>query len=312
MNLTIGRWTRATWLAASVALSMVVGGPADASDIKIIVNNHAITSLDIQSRARLLQLAGHIAANVSTKAAQDELIDNVLQIDDAKRRGLEVTDDIVDKAISDIASRSKLSSQQFAAALSHAGVPIATFRERIRAQIAWARIVKANIAQKMKADQSDLIVQMRNQDKAASGATASDYVLQRIVFALPPTASQAEVDIRTREAEAFRGRFTGCDNTTDLVKNLKNVAVINLGRKLAGEVPPVLRDILSKTDAGKLTPPERSDLGVAMLAVCQKITVTGENAVGTSYDAEEMSKQAEELSKQMTQKLRQSAQITYR
>ena len=71
-------------------------------DIKIIVNDHAITTLDIQGRAKLLQLANHLAPGPAVKAAQDELIDEALRIDDAKKRGLDIPDRAVDDAVADL------------------------------------------------------------------------------------------------------------------------------------------------------------------------------------------------------------------
>jgi peptidyl-prolyl cis-trans isomerase SurA len=307
----IGRWT-GVWLLASVTLATGLTATALASDIKIIVNDHAITTLDIQGRAKLLQLANHLAPGPAVKAAQDELIDEALRIDDAKKRGLDIPDRAVDDAVADIASRSKLSPAQFATALGHAGVPIDTLKARLKAQMVWGRIVRANVNLQMKNDQSDLIKQMRNQEKAANDVKADDYVLQRIVFAVRASATPTEVAIRKREADAFRLQFRGCDTALDQVKSLKDVAVINVGRKLAGEIPPPLRAELDKTDVGRLTTPEQGDLGITMLAVCQKIQVTGESAVSSSYDAETFSKQAEDVSKKLTQQLRQKANITYR
>jgi peptidyl-prolyl cis-trans isomerase SurA len=310
---SVGRWIAVAGLLVSATLTVGLNGPAVASDIRIIVNDTAITTLDIQNRARLLQVASHAPAGAAnTKAAEDELIDEALRTQDAERRGIQVPDSLVDQAIADIASRSKLNVSQFTAALGHAGVAISTLRSRIHAQMVWGRIVRANLAQKVKNDESDLIAQMRNQEKSATDVKAQDYVLQRIVFAMSKTASAGESATRMREAEAFRSRFPGCDKSLEAVKGLRDVAVINVGRKLANEIPPELRTELDKTDVGRLTTPQPGELGIAMLAVCQKIQVTGESAVASTYDAETMSKQAEDMSKQLTQKLRQRANITYR
>lgn len=304
------RLATAGLLAATLALPTAHG--ALASDIKIVVDDQAITSFDIQARARLLQLAAHIAPGASTKAAQEELIDETLHLREAARRGIEIPEDMVDQAMAGIAGRSKLSPTQFAAAVEHAGVSMSTFRARIKAQIAWSRVVRGAVQQQQRAEQMDLIAQMRNKEKAQSDVTAEDYVLQRVVFAVRAQASPAEVAARKREADALRARFQGCDTIKDVTKGLKDVAVINIGRKLANEVPAALRDELSKTDVGRLTAAERTDLGFAMIAVCQKTKVVGESAIGANYDAEQMSKQAEDVSKDLTQKLRQKANIVYR
>ena len=114
------------------------------------------------------------------------------------------------------------------------------------------------------------------------------------------------------EAEALRGKFRSCSEGLALAKGLREVAVVNVGRKLASEVPPALKDELEKTAEGRLTPPERSDLGFEMYAICSKIAVTGEAAVAAGLDAEALDKRGEETSKKLTQELRQKANIIYR
>lgn len=317
---TVARNMRSALLAATIAavasLSLtgtVLVAPAQAANnIKVVVNDQAITTMDVQSRARLLQLAMHLAPGAAAKAAQEELIDEQLRVQEGTRRGVVVTEDAVDAALTTIASRSKLTVPQFEQALARGGVPIKTFKDRIRAQMVWGRLIRAKIQQDIKAESADLIQQMRNREKNANSVTASDYMLQRVVFAVQRSASPADVNRRKAEAEGLRGKFRSCSEGLALAKGLREVAVVNIGRKLASEVPPGMKDELEKTPEGHLTAPQRSDLGFEMYAVCSKIAVTGEAAVAAGLDAEALDKRGEETSKKFTQELRQKANITYR
>lgn len=296
----------------SPAGSLVVGTAQAASAIKIVVNDTAITSMDIQGRARLLQLAMHMAPGAATKAAQEELIDEVLRVADARRRGVVANEDQVIAALTSIASRSKLSLAQFEKVLAQSGVPMETFKNRIRSQMVWGRIVRAKIQQDVKAEANDIIQQMRNREKGAEALTATDYVLQRIVFAVKKAASASEVRGRKIEVDALRSKFRSCPSGLAMVKGLKEVAVINVGRKLANEISQSLKEELEKTPEGHLTTPQRSDFGFEMYAVCSKIAVSGEAALGSGLNAEEFDKRGEAISKELTLKLRQDARITYR
>lgn len=317
---TVARNMRGALLAATIAavasLSLtgpVLITPAQAeNNIKVVVNDQAITTMDVQSRARLLQLAMHLAPGAATKAAVEELVDEQLRLQEGARRGVVVTEDAVVAALTTIASRSKLTVPQFEQALAHGGVPIKTFKDRIRAQMVWGRIIRAKIQQDIKAESADLIQQMRNREKNANTVTASDYMLQRVVFAVQRSASPAEVNRRKAEADGMRGKFRNCTEGLAMAKSLREVAVINIGRKLASEVPPGLKDELEKTPEGHLTAPQRSDLGFEMYAVCSKIEVTGEAAVAAGLDADALDKRGEETSKKLTQELKQKANIVYR
>lgn len=316
---TIARTVRGTLTATALAAALLspvgtafIGSARAESVIKVVVNDDAITSMDIQSRARLLQLAMHLAPGPAAKAAQDELIDERLRVQEGNRRGVVVSEDAVTAAVTSIAERSKMTLPQFERALGQGGVPIKTFKDRIRAQMVWGRIVRAKIQQDIKTESADLIQQMRNRETNANAVTASDYMLQRVVFAVQRSASAADVARRKAEAEALRGKFRSCQEGLAFAKGLREVAIINVGRKLASEVPPGLKDELEKTAEGRLTSPQRSDLGFEMYAICSKIAVTGEAAVTAGLDAEALDKRGEETSKKLTQELRQKANITYR
>ncbi|WP_370674554.1 SurA N-terminal domain-containing protein [Pleomorphomonas sp. PLEO] len=317
---TIARNMRGALLAATIAAvaSLSPAGPVfmtsaqAANNIKVVVNDQAITTMDVQSRARLLQLAMHLAPGPAAKAAQDELIDEQLRLQEGARRGVVVSEDAVVAALTSIAARSKMTIPQFEQALGRGGVPIKTFKDRIRAQMVWGRIIRAKIQQDIKTESADLIQQMRNREKNADSVTASDYMLQRIVFAVQRSASPADVNRRKVEAEALRSKFRSCNEGLAMVKGLREVATINIGRKLASEVPAGLKDELEKTAEGHLTSPQRSDLGFEMYAICSKIEVTGEAAIAAGLDAEALDKRGEETSKKLTQELRQKANITYR
>lgn len=309
------RNTIAALLVAAAALAAGAGPQAafaQSSSIKVIVNDDAITTMDIASRARLLQLANHLAPGPSQKAALDELIDEKVRLQEARRRGVSVPDSAVNQAIADISGRTKMSPEQFAKALAGAGVSLRTLKDRIRAQMAWGRIVRAKVQQNVKAEQDDLIAQMRRQEKSASDLTASDYVLQKVVFTLSAKATPADIARRKGEAENLRARFKGCDEGLALARQLREVAVLNIGRKLASEVPQGFSDMLKETPEGGLTKPSLGDSGIEMYAVCQKIAVQGESAVGTGLDAETMNDQGKKASEALTQELRQKANIVYR
>lgn len=317
---TVAEKMRGALAAAALTMTMLVlptGSPflveAHAeSSIKIVVNDEAITSLDIQARAKLLQLAMHLGAGAATKQAQEELIDERLRMQDGARRGIVPSEDAVQAALASIASRSKMTPQQFEQALARGGVSMSTFKARIRAQMVWGRVVRSKIQADMKNEAADLIKQMSNREKNASDVTANDYVLQRVVFAVRQKASPAEVSQRKAEAEALRSRFKSCSTDLEVAKKLKEVAVVNVGRKLANEVPLGLKDDLQNTAEGRLTAPQRSELGFEMYAVCSKIAVTGEAAVSAGLDAEALDKRGEEVSKALTKELRQKANIAYR
>ena len=53
----------------------------------------------------------------------------------------------------------------------------------------------------------------------------TEYTLKPIIFVVPKGSSAGLDDQRRREAEAFRGRFAGCDGVVEQARQLKEVVV---------------------------------------------------------------------------------------
>jgi peptidyl-prolyl cis-trans isomerase SurA len=306
---------RITAAAFAIAATVVFAAPPAVaqSSIKVVVDDTAITTMDIRGGARLLLVAMRWPPAQSQKTAVDELIDEALRLQDARRRGIVVNEAQVDRAFAGIAERSNMTPEQFANALGQAGVPASSLKARLRSQIAWGQIVRARLRSEMREEQDDLIAQIRRQEKATGEVTAEDFVLQRVVFTLPGNPSPALVTRRRQEAEQLRGRFKNCEEGLALARTIREVAVINVGRKLASEVTPQLYEALKDVKAGSLSAPQVTVQGIEMMAVCERIAVTGESAASSmGIDSEAFSKEGERISAELTRDLRQRANIVYR
>ncbi len=82
----------------------------------------------------------------------------------------------------------------------------------------------------------------------------------------PPAAFEA----RAKEAEALRARFQGCEEGIALARGMRYVAVRTQVVKGSAELPAQLRDVLAKTEIGRLTAPETTPQGVEVYALCGK------------------------------------------
>lgn len=106
-----------------------------------MIDGQPITSLDIEHRAKFLEMSKKRAP------AQDEVLDTltreILQITEAKRRGIEVSDSEVDKAYEDVASRMGIDGAKLTHLLVAGGASDDTFKRRLRAQIAWTKLIGA-------------------------------------------------------------------------------------------------------------------------------------------------------------------------
>src|SRR6478609_3436205 len=127
----------ATFLMFATAISATSAG---AQQIVVIVNGEPITALDVDQRSKLTQLSTHKVP--PRPEVIDELINEKLKLREAKKFGLEITSSEVDTAYASMACRMRFTADQLTQQLARSGVNFSTLKARIRADIAWAQIVR--------------------------------------------------------------------------------------------------------------------------------------------------------------------------
>lgn len=293
----------------SVGLFTMAGGPIlAASSIKVLVNDQPITSYEIAQRARLMRITG---GGGSEKAATEELINELIEVREARRHGIRISDARVDAAIAEISKNVKMTAAQLKKALESQGVGIETLRERIRAQIAWNQVVQAKTRHDVSVKQSDVMAAL-----AAKGGpdkqTTVEFTLQQIIFVVPKGSSAAYQAQRRREAEAFRGRFGGCDKAVEQAKMLKDVVVRKLGRRISNELTGDDGKEVQNTPVGKTTRPHPSASGVELIAVCSTRALDSNAAARSEVEMKLTLEHSKTVADSYLKELREKAIIQYR
>lgn len=297
----------AACLAVLVALA---SAPAGAStSIKIVVNNQPITSYDIAQRTALVRMSGQ--GGNPRRTAEDELINEALQMQEARRAGVAVSDGEVDEQIDDIARRVGASRSQLIAALRQQGVGVDTLRDRIRAQIAWGRLVSRRFRASGQVTEQDIVAEMRQRGDT-DATDAVQYELEQVIVVLPEGASSGARNRARGRADSLRGRFSGCAEGLDFARGLEGVVVKPFGKRLESEVPPDIREGLEAVSVGRLTRPFDRPEGLVMFAVCSKETVRSTAAAMFEIEGDIRSERGMRYAQQYLRTLRRDALIERR
>lgn len=282
--------------------------PAFATEIKYVVNNIPITTGDIQHRAAFLRLQ-HRKGD-----AGQEMIDQTLRLAEARRLGIRISDAQVDAAYQRFATSNKMPLKQLDGAMAQSGVTKEHFKEFIRAQMAWNQ---ALTARSRSGDgggamsEQDLVKRML--EKGGSKPSATEYMLQQVIFVVPAAERSATLAKRKREADAMRARFNGCNTTREFAKGLIDVTVRDLGRVLAPQLPADWAEQIKATKVGGATTTRETDRGVEFIGICSSREVSDDKAAQMVFQSEGSSdKNADELSKKYVEELRKKARIIER
>jgi len=297
-------------LIVAAALSAPGTTPASAqASIKVIVNDQPVTTYAIAQRARLIQLT--TKASNATQLATQELIEDVLKLQEAKRMRVEVSDGEVDDAFASIAERIKLKPDQLKKALQQSGVDSRTLMARLRAQIAWSKVVRQRFNREVLVSEQDVIAALQAKEETVERKTLEFEVVQ-VVFVVPGKSTDAQVARRKAEAESLRTRFNGCAEGLEFAKSLPEVVVKPLGRRLESDIGPQLTKLLDETPVGRLTPVERTPSGFEVVALCNKRTIESDAAARRTMEDELMGTEGDLVARRYLRDLRSNAAIEYR
>lgn len=305
--------------SASLALLVATAGmsltamsqPAFASEIKYVVNNVAITTGDIQHRAAFLRLQKRKGD------AADEMVEQTLRLAEARRLGIRISDQQVNEAYARFASNNKMQLAQLDGVMDKSGVTKQHFKDFIRAQMAWNQALSMRYRSEQGGggmSEQDAVRKMLQ--KGGNKPSATEYLLQQIIFVVPAAERGALMTKRKREAEAMRARFNGCNTTREFAKGLIDVTVRDLGRVLAPQLPADWADQIKATKAGGATNVRETDRGIEFIGICSAREVSDDKTAQLMLQNEGLGGKkddaADELSKKYVSELKAKAVIVQR
>ena len=294
----------------AIILTATAAGGAHAQNVVAFVNGEPITQLDIDARSKLLEVSTPTHKAPPRQEVLDQLIDEKLEIREAKRWGIDPSEDDMNNSFASMAQRAGQTSDQFVQTLTKNGVTPQTFRQRLRAQLVWPPLVRGRYQSTLEVYDQDVLQEMLNKKTDDDAATSYDYTLRPILFVVPPGSPPTVFEDRKREADGLRNRFRSCDDGLPFARALNAVVVRDQIIRTSSDIPSEQRKTLDSVPVGQLTAPEITKLGVEMFAVCAKDTSKTDNTPGKRQARETLFNQKfEQQSKKYLQELRRQALI---
>ncbi|HTJ57808.1 MAG TPA: SurA N-terminal domain-containing protein [Devosiaceae bacterium] len=248
-----------TLTALAVVLALSFGGtlPTLAAGVRVTVNDTPITDVQISQRAKLMALEHH-PGNLTT-AATDELINEALELQNAKLYGVNITDAQVEDAYTSISRNMKVSPDKLTLILNSAGVGPETLKARMRATLAWNQITQNVIMPRVQFSEASLAKEAQSKLTAAN---SYDYILKQVTFIGKGS--------RMADANRYRAEFKGCNSAVALSEKFTDAAVTDVGRRHATQLPLPVASELGALPVNGITRPHADPAGTIMLAVCSK------------------------------------------
>jgi peptidyl-prolyl cis-trans isomerase SurA len=303
--------TAALVLLGALAVTTACGGVAHAQEVVLLVDGEPITALDIEQRGKFINMSAHRMP--SRQEVIDGLVDEILEIREAKRYTIDPSDSDVNDAFNSVATNMNIDSQKLTQILVSGGASVATLKQKLRAQMAWSNLVRGRYKASLEIPDSDVEAQMHLHDSGdTAGQVGYEYVLRPILLVVPRGAPDSAFDARKKEADALRARFSDCGSGVSFARALREVAVRDPISKSSSDFSEDLRKILDGTDVGHLTPPEQTTEGIQMFAVCNKRETKSDSPSMQKVRAQLFEQKFGARAKRYLTELRHQAMIEYK
>ena len=266
-----------------------------------------------QAYARQLQRQAISSAKRSVlptmrRRATEELIDERLKLQAAKRANMLISDAQVDDVMKGIAKRNNLSLSAFKKQLKAQGTDVNSMRSRLRANMSWMRLVNAKFGRFVDVSQKTIDESVAE----TQGASRVSLHLHRLTFQLPEKLDQRIIAQRMLEADQLRAQFTGCNASRRLARSASNVVFQDLGYKIATTVGEPTRSLLINLRDGEMAPPVTTEDGVALYAVCGRRAGSNSLEARAAAERELRQKGTQLYARKHLSDLRRDAHIEYR
>nr|WP_314260609.1 SurA N-terminal domain-containing protein [uncultured Devosia sp.] len=278
-------------------LTMCAAMPAVAQNVRATVNGTPITDMQVAQRQRLFQMEGNSGGSAG---ALKQLVDEAIQMSEAKRIGITVSNTQVDEAKQQIARNMNLSQDRLIAMLQQGGVGMETLEDRLRAAIAWNAITEQVIMPQVQISELQLDQEAANK---VQDYQSFDYILKEVIFVGGAG--------RSGQANSYRSKFSGCDTAVDLSLGFTDAAVIEVGRRHATQMPEAIAKELAGLNVGGITKPRAVQTGLSMLAVCEKTQAEDLTFIKSDLRAEQGNSELTGQVQAYLEKLRAEAKIIY-
>ncbi|SFE13818.1 peptidylprolyl isomerase [Roseivivax sediminis] len=247
-------------LPALIAALMLAPVAAPAQNLfapAIRVNDAVITNYELQQRAAMLELLN--SPGNAAETARDDLIDDRLRLQAARSIGVQVTEAEILEGMEEFAGRADLSREEFLQALTQGGIAEETFRDFVRAGVAWRSFVR----QRFPGEAQVFDVEV---DRAIAGNRTGSNIrvlLSEIIIpAPPPQAERARAIAEEISTYTTEAQFSAAAREYSATQSRENGG--RLPWQDIQELPPVLRRVAQSLSPGEVSDPLPITNGVAL------------------------------------------------
>jgi peptidyl-prolyl cis-trans isomerase SurA len=246
--------------------------------IAAVVDDDVITRIELDNRLQALvkQLQRKGTQLPPMRVLQRQLLERLiiekLQMAQARRLGISVGDEELNKVIERIAAQNNLSLLQFREALQREGVSFASFREDIRQEVIITRLRSSQVGKRINILPQEIDNLIESQHRSQS--KSEELHLQHILIALPSDASPEQIaESRSKVEQVLAELRAGADFSNMAISHSAGPQALeggDIGWRRLAQLPVAFADALKGMGPGEISEPIRSTSGFHLIKLLEK------------------------------------------
>jgi peptidyl-prolyl cis-trans isomerase SurA len=192
----------------------------------------------------------------------DRLIIQELQLQRAERMNIKISDEQLNAAIAEVASRNKLELAQLPAALAQQGVDYGSYRENMRKEITLQAVQEREMRSKINITPRELDQFIERLKKLPN--ENDEYHASHILISIPPDATKAQEEELARKAQDIATRAATEDFAQLAIANSSSQTALeggDLGWRKGSALPTVLAEMIVGLKPGQVSKPLATPTG---------------------------------------------------
>ena len=265
-------WLCASLLSAGVAFAQTrdMSSTGVALDRVIAVVNEGVvlqSQLEQQSAliAERLRSQGTQLppADVIRQQVLERLILQEIQVQRAGRLGVQVSDEMLNEALRDVARRNNVEFEQMPRTLEQQGIDYATYRDEMRREIMLSMLRQRDVFPRIYVSPREL--EQALEREASQAGVNTEYDVSHILLSLAESATTEEMAAVEKLARDIRDRAAAGEDFGQLAlaysKAQSALERGKLGWRRMGQLPQFIGDLVAKMNPGDVSEPVRTPTG---------------------------------------------------
>ena len=260
-------------VAIILVLGPFTGKPAHSTKqsvqrIAAIVNDELITEYDLVARIKFVMFSTRLPDKPKVRKRirlqiLRSLIDEKLRLQETQRQNISVSKREMERAKQTIERQNRLPKNGLARILGDRNIPVTTLEARLRAVIAWTKLVSRRFNSRISIGE-DEIDEVIEKNRSRQGET--EYNLNEILLSIDDPTEEAYVyETALRIIKQVRAGADFSNIARQFSKSATAAAGGKVGWVYESELSRASRKTISKTTAGEITAPIRTVGGYRIL-----------------------------------------------